>query len=43
MEKEGVYEPMRVKRQAIQSASEIASLLVRVDDMMVTQSHSRGM
>ncbi|MCP1661396.1 MAG: thermosome subunit [Methanocalculus sp. MSAO_Arc1] len=43
MEKEGVYEPMRVKRQAIQSASEIASLLIRVDDMMVTQSHGPGM
>lgn len=39
MSEEGVFEPMRVKRQAIQSAAEIASLLIRVDDMMVTQSH----
>ena len=38
MYKEGVIEPMRVKRQAIQSASETASLLIRVDDMMVSKS-----
>ncbi|HIJ06590.1 MAG: Chaperonin Cpn60/TCP-1 [Methanomicrobiales archaeon 53_19] len=42
MSEEGVFEPMRVKRQAIQSAAEIASLLIRVDDMMVTQSHAPG-
>lgn len=35
---EGVIEPMRVKRQAIQSAAETASLLIRVDDMMVSKS-----
>jgi len=39
MAAEGVFEPMRVKRQAIQSAAETAALLIRVDDMMVTQSH----
>ena len=38
MYKEGVIEPMRVKRQAIQSAAETASLLIRVDDMMVSKS-----
>ena len=38
MFKEGVIEPMRVKRQAIQSAAETASLLIRVDDMMVSKS-----
>ena len=43
MAEEGVFEPMRVKRQAIQSAAETAALLIRVDDMMVTQSHSPGM
>jgi len=36
----GVIEPARVKRQAIQSAAETAILLIRVDDMMVTQSRS---
>ncbi|WOF16983.1 thermosome subunit [Methanoplanus sp. FWC-SCC4] len=34
----GVIEPMRVKRQAVQSASETACLLIRVDDMMVSKS-----
>jgi len=34
----GVIEPARVKRQAIQSAAETAILLIRVDDMMITQS-----
>jgi len=35
---EGVIEPLRSKRQSIQSASETAVMLVRVDDMMITQS-----
>lgn len=34
---EGVVEPERVKIQAIKSATETATLLVRVDDMMVTR------
>jgi len=38
MYEEGVFEPMRVKKQAIQSAAESASMLIRVDDMMITQS-----
>lgn len=37
MKKEGVVEPKRVKRQAIQSASETAMLLIRVDDMMISK------
>jgi thermosome len=40
MFKMGVYEPMRVKVQAIQSATEAANMLVRVDDMMITQKPS---
>lgn len=35
---EGVFEPLRSKRQSIQSASETAVMLIRVDDMMITQS-----
>ena len=35
---EGVLEPLRSKRQSIQSASETAIMLIRIDDMMVTQS-----
>lgn len=38
MMKEGVFEPIRCKRQAIQSASEAVQLLIRVDDMMVSKS-----
>jgi thermosome len=38
MLKEGVIEPLRSKRQSIQSASETAVMLIRVDDMMITQS-----
>jgi len=34
---EGVFEPLRSKRQSIQSASETAAMLIRVDDMMITQ------
>ncbi|MDD1686374.1 thermosome subunit alpha [Methanoregula sp.] len=35
---EGVIEPLRSKRQSIQSASETAVMLIRIDDMMITQS-----
>jgi archaeal chaperonin len=35
---EGVIEPLRSKRQSIQSASETAIMLIRIDDMMVSQS-----
>jgi chaperonin GroEL (HSP60 family) len=38
MYKENVFEPLRSKRQSIQSATETAALLVRVDDMMITQN-----
>ncbi|MDD1653744.1 MAG: thermosome subunit [Methanomicrobiales archaeon] len=38
MYKMGIYEPMRVKVQAIESATEAAGMLVRVDDMMITQN-----
>ncbi|MBT8508297.1 thermosome subunit [Methanomicrobiaceae archaeon CYW5] len=42
----GVIEPMRVKKQAIMSSAETASLIIRVDDMMLSknaQQMSRGM
>jgi archaeal chaperonin len=39
---EGVIEPLRSKRQSIQSASETAVMLIRVDDMMITQPGGRG-
>jgi len=37
MLKNGVVEPQRSKRQAIQSSAEAAIMLIRVDDMMITQ------
>ena len=37
MFEQGVFEPLRVKTQAIQSATEAANMLVRVDDMMVSK------
>jgi chaperonin GroEL (HSP60 family) len=43
MREAGVIEPERVKTQAIKSATETAMLLVRVDDMMVTQAGKPGM
>ena len=42
MFKEGVVEPHRSKRQSIQSSAEAAVLLLRVDDMMITQEKSPG-
>lgn len=33
----GVLEPLRVKTQAIQSATEAATMLIRIDDMMVSK------
>jgi thermosome len=39
----GVVEPLRVKRQAIMSSAEAAALLIRVDDMMITQPATHGL
>jgi archaeal chaperonin len=39
---DGVIEPLRIKTQAISSAAEAAVMLIRVDDMMITQSKSRA-
>jgi thermosome len=39
---EGVIEPLRCKRQAIQSSAEAVEMLLRVDDMMVSKN-SGGM
>ncbi|NYT07342.1 MAG: thermosome subunit [Methanomicrobiales archaeon] len=42
MLKDGVVEPHRSKRQSIQSSAEAAILLMRVDDMMITQPMKGG-
>jgi archaeal chaperonin len=39
---EGVIEPLRCKRQAIQSSAEAVEMLLRVDDMMVSRSNAPG-
>lgn len=38
MEKAGVIEPKRVKKQAIQSASESAEMILRIDDVIASSS-----
>ncbi|MDI9617763.1 thermosome subunit alpha [Methanothermobacter sp.] len=37
MKKEGVLEPQRVKKQAIQSAAEAAEMILRIDDMIAAK------
>lgn len=42
--KEGVLEPLKVKTQAISSASEVAGMILRIDDVIASgKSESRGM
>ncbi|MGZ7117424.1 MAG: thermosome subunit alpha [Methanobacterium sp.] len=40
MYQEGVIEPMRVKKQAIQSAAEATEMLLRIDDMIASKGMS---
>lgn len=42
MSKNGVFEPMKIKSQAIDSASEAAEIILRIDDMISSRSKSRG-
>ncbi len=42
MEKNGIYEPSKIKMQAINSASEAAEIILRIDDMISSRSKSRG-
>jgi archaeal chaperonin len=39
----GVIEPLKIKTQAIQSASEAAELILRIDDVISTKSDKGGM
>ncbi len=42
--KEGVLEPLKVKTQAISSASEVAGMILRIDDVIASgKSESKGM
>ena len=38
----GVFEPMKVKSQAIDSASEAAEIILRIDDMISSKGKARG-
>ena len=42
MKEEGVIEPKRVKKQAIQSASEAAEMILRIDDVIASSGTSAG-
>jgi thermosome len=42
MTKNGIFEPMKIKRQAIDSASEAAEIILRIDDMISSRGKSRG-
>ncbi|MEM1798407.1 MAG: TCP-1/cpn60 chaperonin family protein, partial [Candidatus Jordarchaeales archaeon] len=39
MLKLGVLEPLRVKKHAIKSASEAASMILRIDDVIASKPH----
>ncbi len=43
MEKAGILEPLRVKSQAIRSASEAAELILRIDDVIAAKARPGGM
>lgn len=42
MYKEGVIEPLRVKTQAVDSASEVAVMILRIDDVIAASGLSKG-
>ncbi len=42
MEKSGIFEPLKVKTQAITSASEAAEIILRIDDMISSRGKSHG-
>ncbi len=42
MHKQGVFEPLRVKQQAISSAAEAAEIILRIDDMISARSRPGG-
>ncbi len=42
MNRLGVYEPLRIKEQAIYSASEAAEIILRIDDMISSRSKPSG-
>jgi chaperonin GroEL (HSP60 family) len=39
---QGVIEPLRVKIQAIQSAAEVATMILRIDDVIASKKGAGG-
>ena len=37
----GIIEPLKVKTQAITSATEVANLILRIDDVLISKGHNR--
>ncbi|KYK29641.1 MAG: thermosome subunit [Candidatus Proteinoplasmatales archaeon SG8-5] len=42
MQKENIIEPMRVKTQAIESATEVANMILRIDDVIAAKKGAGG-
>jgi thermosome len=42
MQKNGVVEPMKVKEQAVKSATEVASMILRIDDVIASTKPKEG-
>ncbi|KHO54349.1 MAG: thermosome subunit [archaeon GW2011_AR18] len=40
--KAGIIEPLKIKTQAIKSASEVAELILRIDDVLASGSRPSG-
>ena len=41
--KAGIIEPLKIKTQAVSSASEVASMILRIDDVISTSSGKENM
>jgi len=41
--KAGVIEPLKIKTQAISSASEVAQMILRIDDVIASGNHEEPM
>lgn len=38
----GILEPLEIKTQAIRSAMDVASMILRIDDILIGESHDKG-
>ena len=42
MKNKGVIEPLKVKEQAVKSATEVASMILRIDDVVASSKPKEG-